>query len=164
MMKIVAINEIPSETQNVPLTNLSEVYSKAQQMENICKLNHGIGLAAAQVGLPWKFFVYSDESGKFHYMIDCEYFPKKETKYLSVEGCLSIRDSLSNIKHFKVMRYDFIDVIGKELIIEDKIKVVDFKKSLEKGLECAVFQHEIDHQNNILISSIGEEIFIEEVK
>lgn len=162
-MKIVAINEIPSETQSVPLSNLSEVYSKAQQMEEICKLNNGIGLAAAQVGLPWKFFVYSDEFGKFHYMVDCEYFSKKESKYLSIEGCLSIRNLIGNVRHFKVMRYDSIEVVGKELVVEDKISVVNFNKSFEKSLECAVFQHEIDHQNNILISSIGEEIFIEEV-
>lgn len=163
-MKIVEINEIPIETQNTPLDNLSKLYSNAQQMEKICAENNGVGLAAAQVGIPWKFFIYSDEFGKFHYMIDCEYKPTTEKKHVSIEGCLSLRNSSNNIRHFKVMRYDSIEVVGKKLIAEDKLIVEDFKKTLTKGLECAIFQHEIDHQNNILISSIGEEISIEEVK
>lgn len=163
-MKIVELNQIPTETKNTPLENLPALYSKAQQMEKICIDNNGVGLAAAQVGIPWKFFIYSDEFGKFHYMIDCEYKPKSEDKYISIEGCLSLKNSSNNIRHFKVMRYSSIEITGKELIVEDKLKIENFNKLLNKSLECAIFQHEIDHQNNILISSIGEEIFIEEVK
>jgi len=161
-MKIVSINEIPSATQNVPLNNLSDLYSKAQQMENICVANNGVGLAAAQVGIPWKFFIYCDENNKFHYMIDCEYTPASQDKHVSIEGCLSIKTEAGNMRYFKVNRYNAINVIGKELVAEEKIELKDFQKTINKSLESVIFQHEIDHQNNLLISSIGEEIFVEE--
>lgn len=162
-MKIVAINEIPASTQNVPLNNLSDLYSKAQQMEMLCVANNGVGLAAAQVGIPWKFFIYCDENNKFHYMIDCEYTPVGEDKHVSVEGCLSIRTDSGEMRHFKVMRHNSIKVTGKELVIGEKIEINDFEKTIDKSLECVIFQHEIDHQNNILISSIGDELFLQEI-
>lgn len=162
-MKIVQINEIPSVTNNTPLNNLSELYATAQEMENLCKSNNGVGISAVQVGLPWKFFIYCDDQNIFHYMIDCEYSPKTQNKFVSVEGCLSIRNLDNSIRHFKVMRYDSINVKGYELLAKDKLEVVEFEKTLEKSLECAIFQHEIDHHNNLLISSMGEEIFIQEV-
>jgi peptide deformylase len=162
-MKIVSINEIPDSTQNVPLKNLPDLYSKAQQMEKICLSNNGVGLAASQVGIPWKFFIYCDDNDIFHYMIDCEYIPQGEDKYVSIEGCLSIKNEDGTMRHFKVMRNSSILVNGKELVVGDKLEIKNFNKKIDKGLECAVFQHEIDHQNNILISSIGEELFIQKV-
>lgn len=162
-MKIVSINEIPKATENTPVANLSELYSIGQQMEMLCKSSNGVGLAAAQVGIPWKFFVYEDQQSKeFCYILDCEYSPVNENKHLSIEGCLSIKGSNGEMRHFKVMRFDSILVTGKKLVSKDKLVVEDFQKVFYKGLECAIFQHEIDHQDNILISDIGEEIFIQD--
>jgi peptide deformylase len=160
-MKIVPISEIPTETIAVPLDNLLDLYSKAQQMEILCVSNRGVGLAAVQVGIPWKFFIYCDEDNKFHYMIDCEYSPVGDDRHVSIEGCLSIKTNSGGMRHFKVMRYNSINVVGKELLINDKLEVVDFQKTINKSLECAIFQHEIDHHNNMLISSIGEEFFLQ---
>lgn len=162
-MKIVSISEIPKSTESTPVANLSELYAVGQQMEMLCKSSNGVGLAAAQVGIPWKFFVYEDQQSKqFCYMVDCEYSPLGDDKHLSIEGCLSIKGPNGQMRHFKVMRFNSILVTGKKIISKDKLIVEDFQKVLDKGLECAIFQHEIDHQDNILISDIGEEIFIQD--
>jgi peptide deformylase len=162
-MKIVSIDEIPKSTDNTPCDNLVEVYSTGQKMEKICKENNGVGLAAAQVGIPWKFFVYEDQSSnKFKYMIDCEYFPINEEKYLSIEGCLSIKTNDNKMRHFKVMRFKEIKVVGKILEDGDKLEIKNFEKIYKNNLECTIIQHEIDHQDDILISDIGEEISIQE--
>lgn len=159
-MKIVPIEEIPTITQNTPLLDISELYSIAQKMESLCIENNGIGLAAVQVGIPWKFFVYYNEKlNRFNYMIDCEYTPLSKNNHISIEGCLSIKDSNQKTRLFKVMRHNSILVKGKKLVENSgQLEIKDFEKTLNKGLECVVFQHEIDHQNNILISSIGEEL------
>jgi len=159
-MKIVSIEEIPKTTENTPMSNIDELYCVAQKMESLCIENNGVGLAAVQVGVPWKFFVYYNEkSNCFNYMIDCEYKPLSKNNHVSIEGCLSIRDQNQNIKLFKVNRHNSILVKGKKLIkTKDKLEVKDFEKTIDKSLECVIFQHEIDHQNNILISDIGEEV------
>lgn len=162
-MKIVSLKEIPTNVEKTPCDNLIELYSVGQKMEKLCRENKGVGLAATQVGIPWKFFVYEDQSSKkFNYMIDCEYFPVGEDKYLSIEGCLSIKTYDGKMRHFKVNRFKEIKVIGKILSDKDKLEIKEFEKTLRGDLECAIFQHEIDHQDNILITDIGEEITIQE--
>jgi peptide deformylase len=81
--------------------------------------------------------------------------------HISVEGCLSLKNN-NKMRHFKLKRYNKIKVSGKKLLAKDKIEVQEFSRVLEKGLECVIFQHEIDHQNNILISDIGEELDIQD--
>ena len=80
---------------------------------------------------------------------------------MSIEGCLSIFDFNGNLKRFKLMRDHKVKITGKQLILENnELKLVDFEEIFEKGFTATVFQHEIDHQNGILISDIGEEIQI----
>lgn len=162
-MKIVPIDQMPKESVNTPLDNVIEIFSFGQKLEKLCKENNGVGLSAVQVGIPWKFFVFYDEnSDNFNYMVDCKYVPLNQNKYLSIEGCLSIRNN-EKIRHFKVMRHEIIRVDGKILeVTKEKVIAKEFSETFEKGLTCTIFQHEIDHHNNILISDIGEEIHFQE--
>ena len=162
-MKIVDLLAIPI-AKETPKNSLLELYAVGQKMEKLCVESKGVGLAAVQVGIPWKFFVYYNEKLKqFCYMVDCEYAPLNEKKYLSIEGCLSIKGKNGESRHFKVMRNELIRVNGKKIVVKDKIEIEDYSETIEKGLECSIFQHEIDHHNNILISSIGEEILLQEI-
>lgn len=161
-MKIVDFSEIPIALEN-PKYSLLELYATGQKMERLCVDSKGVGLAAVQVGIPWKFFVYySEKLKKFCYMLDCKYTPLNENKYVSIEGCLSIKGKNGESRHFKVIRNEYIRVEGKIIIAKDKIEIEDYSEVILKGLECSIFQHEIDHHNNILISDIGEEILIQE--
>lgn len=163
-MNIVPVDQIPKEIIDTPVKNLSELYSTAKRMELLCIRNNGIGLSAVQVGIPWKFFIYYTNDPKtFSYMIDCDYFPVSDEKSVSIEGCLSICDSNNNIRRFQLSRYNSIKVVGKKLVTGgDKLEIQNFEKIFDKGLESVVIQHEIDHQKNILISDIGQEIQIQE--
>jgi peptide deformylase len=76
-----------------------------------------------------------------------------------VEGCLSLKDSSGNIRRFLVDRHGSISVNGLELVVEESGKLVfrSFQK-IFSGFEAILYAHEIDHQNGILISQIGEEV------
>lgn len=167
-MKLVSLDEISKQSEFVNNQDLMKVYSVCQKMENVCLESKGIGLSAVQVGIPWKLFVYWDnfpnKPEKFSYILDAEYTPILNSISDSIESCLSIRNEDKTCKYFKLNRFDAISVKGK-ILKHDKEKpyLEDFEKELEKNIFCVLFQHEIDHQNNVLISDIGEEIFIKKL-
>jgi peptide deformylase len=159
-LKIVPIEDIP-KAGDVPTENLIDVFRICTQMEKICTDNDGIGLSAVQVGIPWKLFiVLHDEKKKgyyYKYLLNCEYAGHGD-KGKSIEGCLSLRNSEGNLRRFEVSRFPNVIVTGKELAITDKgLELKDLKIALD-GLYSIVYQHEIDHQNGILISDIGVEV------
>lgn len=167
-MKLVSLEEIPKQSEFIGNQDLMKVYSVCQQMENVCLESKGIALSAVQVGIPWKLFVYwdnfPDKPENFSYILDAEYVSVSDSISDSIESCLSIRNEDKSSKYFKLNRFESILVKGK-ILKHDKEKpyLEDFEKELEKNIFCVVFQHEIDHQNNILISDIGEEIFLKKL-
>jgi len=157
--QIVPVEKIP-QAEEVPLDDLLGIFRVCTQMMKVCLENDGIGLSAAQVGLPWKLFIVlrSDRKENFHYeyLLNCEYEGEGE-KTKSIEGCLSLRDADGNLRRFEVERFSKIRVRGKRLVVEPELTVEDVDIVLD-GLYAIVYQHEIDHQRGVLISDIGKEI------
>lgn len=154
--KIVAVSDIPL-AQDAPTDNLIELFRVCTQLERVCQDNHGAGLAAVQVGIPWKLFVVLRDTG-YDYFVNCEYDGLGEKKK-SIEGCLSLRDE-KGLRRFEVDRYPTIWLKGKKLIVTDAgLELQDVNKVVE-GFHAIVCQHEIDHHRNLLISDIGKEIEI----
>jgi len=159
-MQIVPLDEIPVGDYKTPIDNLMLLYAAAKNMEILCESNNGIGLAAAQVGLPWNFFIYwsnyPDVPKKYKYMVDCEYLPIGN-KFLSIEGCISL-----GRKRFQLERNNAVIVKGKELIIEEESLVLKSFESEFKDILSVVMQHEIDHKygRTKMIDAIGERIYI----
>ena len=147
-MKIVPVDEIP-ESADVPLDNLMQTYAILQKMVTICKSRQGIGLSAVQVGLPLKMFIVQC----YQFYLNCEYRSIGEETQESMEGCLSVEG------RYLVNRYPKIHVKSKQLVMNEKGQpdLVDIDKDIEGHL-AIVFQHEIDHQNGILISDIGRKM------
>jgi peptide deformylase len=167
-MKIVNIEEIPKQSKFVSDEDLMAVYAVCQKMQNICLENGGIGLSAMQVGIPWKLFVYWDnfpnKPEMFSFILDAEYESSSQNTSVSIESCLSLKNTDGSSRHFKLNRFDSIFVKGKILKYDrEKPYLEIFEKKLDKNVFCVVFQHEIDHQNNILISNIGEEVFLKKI-
>jgi peptide deformylase len=168
-MKLVDLKQIPRETQDVPLDNLMEVYLICQKMQKICLEKNGIGLAAVQVGIPWKLFIYwnnyPNRPESFSYILNSFYEPSNvSTLQSSVESCLSIKNIDDSSRYFKLNRYDSILVRGQILKCEsEKPYLEQFEKKIEKDLFCVLFQHEIDHQDGKLISENGEEIYLQKL-
>jgi len=155
-LSIVPVKDIPKAT-DVPTGNLLDVFRLITKMEQICTAQNGIGLSAVQVGIPWKLFIVQRGLG-YEYYLNCEYNGTGE-KMKSVEGCLSLRDAQGNLRRFEVNRYQTVTITGKRLRISDSPSLVlEDVNTVEKDLYAVVFQHEIDHQNEILISDIGTEV------
>jgi len=158
---IVSVDKISKKEEVVapPKDNLVKLYNLCVEMSKLCCENDGVGLAAVQIGIPWKLFIICRMPTDLHFMIDCEYEPVDDVKRQSVEGCLSLRTSMGKLRHFKVERHEKIRVVGQELLADDKLHLEPIDKIID-GYMAVVYQHEIDHAKGILISDIGEEIVV----
>jgi len=153
-MKIVPVDQIPLREDVAPIpTDLSALALVCEEMQALCKKEVGVGLSAFQVGLPWRLFVMK-AGGGFLNLVDCEYKGLTDEKIKSVEGCLSLRTPEGRLKQYDVERFKEVRVFGKQLFL-DSVELKDFDVEY-KDFQGIVAQHEIDHQNAILISDIGK--------
>jgi peptide deformylase len=157
MLKIVPVKEIP-KANNWLSNDLVQLYNYCLEMEAICSKNDGVGLSAVQVGLPFNFFVVKHDN-LYRHMVNCSYEPLDDDKFSSLEGCLSIRSFVGSLRRFEVPRYRKVRVKGKALLAQDNLCLSEIDIELN-GYYAVVYQHEIDHANDILISQIGKEIFV----
>lgn len=156
-LKLVPVSSIP-RGKDCPLDDLPELYKLALSMQIICEKEKGIGLSAVQVGVPLNFFVVNFHNN-YRFFINCTYTPKTEEKEKYIEGCLSLKTLEGKLRYFEVERFKDIVVKGKELIAETTLEIKDIEISLSDFYKI-VFQHEIDHAFEILISQIGKEVFL----
>lgn len=158
-MQIVPVEQIPINVVDCPEDKLVEVYRTCKQMHLVCKKHNGVGLSAVQVGIPWRLFVIGEGDGPYRNFLNCKYGQVGDGKFESVEGCLSIKRPNGDLQHFKVDRFQEIQITGRELVEKDNsIQLIAFQAKLSgTNLLNVVFQHEIDHQNLVLISDIGTE-------
>lgn len=121
-------------------SNIKDVIS---EMFKIMYEQHGIGLAAPQVGLLLRFFITNvsgnpeDKSSERVY-INPEII-STSGREVSSEGCLSFPNIFPEIVRFSKIVFKSKTLDGDEI-----------KGELE-GLAARVFQHELDHLNGILI-------------
>jgi peptide deformylase len=146
------------ETTPCPRDNLTALYRTCQELEALCLKHEGLGLSAVQVGLPWKLFV-ARQGPSFRYLLDCECRPIGEVKVRGIEGCLSIKGDDGSPRFFSVFRHKDVEVEGDELVAIESLAIRKVSLTLT-GLASVLYQHEIDHQNGILISEIGEEVHL----
>ncbi len=158
-LKIVDPDKIPRPENLYDFTECEiDFYIKlAVNMQILCSVKNGYGLSAVQCGIPVKLFVTNDGTSQFRTFIDCVYVGLDEKKN-SLEGCLSLRNSNGSIKRFMVPRHEYINVVGYELFINAVNKKLDSFDSKFSGISSIIMQHEIDHQNGILIEEIGQEV------
>src|SRR3954464_13756377 len=99
----------------------------------------GVGLAAPQVGVQQRFFVYdvNDDTGP-HVMLNPEVV-EQTGEWLYEEGCLSLPGLAFEIVRPKVVTVQGLDLDGNEVVV--------------KGDELLgrVFLHEIDHLDGVLM-------------
>lgn len=145
--------------QDVPVDDLFSIFRVITQMEKLCTSQKGISLSAVQIGVPWNLFIVQrdSETCQYEYYINCEYSGIGE-KRKSIEGCLSLRDAQGSLRRFEVDRYSSILVKGKQLKISDSSLILEDVNKIEQGLFSVIFQHEIDHYHEVLISKIGVEV------
>ncbi len=116
-----------------------------------------VGLAATQVGKPWRVIVLDasriDKPGTRHGRVILlnPWIVRKEGQVLLREGCLSVPDYTGN-----VVRAKAVEVHGKDRAGN----AVEIKAD---GFEAVVIQHELDHLDGKLfldcVSSLETDVF-----
>ncbi|WP_036224361.1 peptide deformylase [Mesoaciditoga lauensis] len=116
-------------------TSLKDEFIK--EMANTMYVEDGVGLAAPQIGISERFFLY-DVGEKLHLIINPQILEMSPEKEEGEEGCLSIPDIFEEVPRSLKIRVKYYDNFGKE-----------YTRELE-GYEARVFQHEFDHLNGKL--------------
>ncbi len=141
-------------------SNPKDLVEIFKSMEKICLENQGVGLAGVQIGVDLDIFIVKKGENSFFdapfgWFVNTNYEPTYKSKRVkSKEGCLSIKNSLGELVFYEVNRYDQIQING--FIMKEDGSLQEFKLNISN--QSFIFQHEIDHNHNILISQIGEEI------
>lgn len=99
----------------------------------------GVGLAAPQAGMPYKFFVMDDGENK-RAVINPIIKTFSEEKIIFEEGCLSIPEIFAEIERPRTITVEYFNENGEK--IEEEL--TDYS--------ARVFQHEFDHLNGILFT------------
>ena len=112
----------------------------AQRMFELMRQHEGVGLAAAQVGIPLRVFVMNATNNAADDFVFCnpeilEPHGAKEAE----EGCLSIPDVRVQVRRATRCRIKAQDLAGKPIEREGA------------EFECRIWQHETDHLNGMLI-------------
>ena len=110
----------------------------------------GIGLAAPQVGVQQRFFVY--DHGEADGVILNPEIAESDGEWAFDEGCLSVPELSFEIVRPKQIHLVGIDLEGNEVSIE------------ADELEARLFQHELDHLDGVLIVDHLDEDQLREAK
>ena len=108
----------------------------------------GIGLAANQIGIPWRIFVvnmgFETESDNLVTLINPE-ITAMEGSEIGEEGCLSIPEVVAKVNRATQIELKAVDLNGKDVRYETT------------GYLARALQHEMDHLNGILFwDSLGK--------
>ena len=99
----------------------------------------GSGLAATQLGILRRLFVYRPEQGDdVKVIVNPEIEWSSDETEVGLEGCLSIPDVALEIERPSAIRMKAQDENGEEILIE------------EEGWTARVLQHEADHLDGVL--------------
>jgi peptide deformylase len=110
----------------------------ADRMTTLMHEAQGVGLAATQVGVLQRVFVFSDE-GEDRVLVNPVVTKASETLETDDEGCLSLRDVLVPVERPVAVTIEGRDLDGEPV-------------SLDLELPSArVVQHELDHLDGVLI-------------
>lgn len=139
MLEVLTIPNVKLNQVCSPVTEFnSELQETIQKMFLTMKLNHGIGLAAPQVGITKRFFVAEVDKQKLVCVNPTLSLAGDE--FESEEACLSIPDTTLSVTRRREVIIDAYDEYGQR-----------FQNSFT-GLLAIVIQHEFDHLNGVLIT------------
>lgn len=147
--------EFDKECEEVYLEELEDIKKLGQDMINFCVENGGVGLAAPQIGINKKMFVWMNGNDSFQIILNPKYHKTDKKTSNLIEGCLSYPDM-----NFFVQRSKYINAMF-DMYNEKKN---EFKRVYRKlsGEKAYIFQHETDHVYGITINMIGEEFNLNE--
>lgn len=142
-------------TKTVSNFDSDDLKQTVSRMFQIMREKNGVGLAAPQIGISLRIFVYGFEYSPRYpdapavpdmVVINPEILWKSNDAIDYEEGCLSFPFKRGLISRSVAIKFSYFDIHGKK----HEKTVHDF--------EARIVQHEIDHLNSILISDRAEEL------
>lgn len=128
----------------VPDPCAAEVRRLVADMVDTLNEEHGVGLAAPQVFVPWRVVIFHvpAERGEgavpFTVLINPEIEPVGQDMTVAYEGCLSLPGLTGAVPRATRIRYRGLDLAGQEVVRE------------AEGFHARVVQHECDHLDGVL--------------
>jgi peptide deformylase len=124
----------------VPVARVDDLLRRqVERMRRALVAADGAGLAATQVGLLRRLFVYRVErDGPVEVLVNPRVVARSEETELFAEGCLSYLAVTVAVERPSAVRIIGEDVEGRAVTIE------------AEGFEASLLQHEIDHLDGIL--------------
>ena len=147
----------PTLRQVMPLLDFETVpgvkvgYASLSLMKTLKHYN-GVGLAANQVGLPYRICAVSNDDDKIWGMINPIIVEKSNNIVYMKEGCFSFPGLTLEIGRSDCVTVEFYAANGTKMI----------QKFI--GLPAVVAQHEIDHLNGIVFTDLVSELKLERAK
>jgi peptide deformylase len=110
----------------------------ARRMTDLMHEAQGVGLAATQVGVLRRVFVFSDE-GVDRVLVNPVITRRSDSVELDEEGCLSLREVLVPIERSCSVTIEGLDEDGAPVVLELDLP------------SARIVQHELDHLDGVLI-------------
>jgi peptide deformylase len=124
---------------SVEVTSITgDIIALADKMIEVMYENNGVGLAANQVGVNKRLFVY-DPDGEGPEVVLNPYISARFGESTEREGCLSVEGHVWEVKRYAEIVYEGVDLAGRRVAGE------------LSGILARIFQHEIDHLNGKII-------------
>lgn len=142
-MEIVHYPHPALKWKSKPITRIdAELRTTVRKMFDLMYEAKGIGLAANQVGLPYRFFVVNitadpEQKDEEHVFINPEILRRKGSEE-GEEGCLSLPELYGPVRRAQEIVVDAFDLEGR-----------GFEMTLDE-LPARVVQHETDHLDGIM--------------
>jgi peptide deformylase len=128
--------------QTVKASWLEWLKNMIKDLTDTMEASRGIGLAAPQIGIPYKVIVFKNGNENSH-LINPVIIAQSEQVKSYQEGCLSVKNEIKDIRRFKnvtVKGYVLVEDSLVEMTLKSKKKLLSFE-----------LQHEIDHLNGLTI-------------
>ena len=133
----------PCDEWNGTVEELKEI---KEQLVSAMIEAKGVGIAANQIGLPFRIFYVGDEE-KGHIFVNPRYPQLHPSRKADWEGCLSCPDTMVRVKRARQIELTYTT------LVDDQLHTVTRKF---KGFEARKVQHELDHINGFLIVDRGK--------
>ena len=111
----------------------------ATRLGELMKDANGVGLAATQVGVLRRVFVFARDEGEVAVLVNPEIVRRGDEADVDEEGCLSIQGVTMPVERVTSVRIEGRDASGEEVAYD-----------LE-GTPARIVQHELDHLDGTMI-------------
>jgi peptide deformylase len=143
VLALAQIRQYPDPALRLPAREVAdfdeELLRLVERMKGLMTDANGVGLAATQVGILRRVFVFQPEEDVTTTVVNPTVTPDGDERAVDEEGCLSIQGILLPVERSVRVRLEGRDEAGGEVRLE-----------LE-GLAARVAQHELDHLDGVLM-------------